>query len=131
MDWTPEHSRRARAFTVYAALRALGRSGIADLVERLCARARDIAVGLAELPGCEVLNDVVLNQVLVRFEDDDATDAVIAAIQAGGEAWLGGTTWDGRRAIRISVSNWQTSEDDVGRTLAAFSAARSATAAST
>jgi glutamate/tyrosine decarboxylase-like PLP-dependent enzyme len=131
MDWTPEHSRRARAFTVYAALRALGRSGVADLVERLCARARDIAAGLAELPGCELLNDVVLNQVLVRFEDDEATDAVIAAIQAGGEAWLGGTTWDGRRAIRISVSNWQTSEDDVERTLAAFSAARSATAAST
>jgi glutamate/tyrosine decarboxylase-like PLP-dependent enzyme len=131
LDWTPEHSRRARGFTVYAALRSLGRSGVADLVDRLCARARDLAAGLAELPGCELLNEVVLNQVLVRFEDDDATDAVIAAIQAGGEAWLGGTTWDGRRAIRISVSNWQTSEDDVERTLAAFSAARSATAAST
>jgi glutamate/tyrosine decarboxylase-like PLP-dependent enzyme len=131
MDWTPEHSRRARAFTVYAAVRALGRSGIADLVDRCCARARDLAEGLGELPGCELLNDVVLNQVLFRFEDDEATDAAIAAIQAGGEAWLGGTTWDGRRAIRISVSNWQTNEDDVARTLAAFSAARSATAAST
>jgi glutamate/tyrosine decarboxylase-like PLP-dependent enzyme len=131
LDWTPEHSRRARGFAVYAALRSLGRSGVADLVERLCARARDLAAGLAELPGCELLNDVVLNQVLVRFEDDEATDAVIAAIQAGGEAWLGGTTWDGRRAIRISVSNWRTSEDDVERTLAAFSAARSETAAST
>jgi len=131
VDWTPEHSRRARAFTVYAAVRSLGRSGIADLVERCCARARDIAAGLAELPGCEILNDVVLNQVLLRFEDDEATDAVVAAVQASGEAWMGGTTWDGRRAIRISVSNWQTSEDDVERTLAAFSAARSATAAST
>jgi glutamate/tyrosine decarboxylase-like PLP-dependent enzyme len=131
LDWTPEHSRRARGFTVYAALRSLGRSGVADLVERLCARARGLAAGLTDLPGCELLNDVVLNQVLVRFEDDEATDAVITAIQAGGEAWLGGTTWDGRRAIRISVSNWRTSEDDVERTLAAFSAARSATAAST
>ncbi len=123
VDWTPEHSRRARAFTVYAAVRSLGRSGIADLVERCCARARDIAAGLAELPGCEILNDVVLNQVLLRFEDDEATDAVVAAVQASGEAWMGGTTWDGRRAIRISVSNWQTSEDDVERTLVAFSAA--------
>jgi glutamate/tyrosine decarboxylase-like PLP-dependent enzyme len=125
LDWNPEHSRRARGFTVYAALRSLGRSGVADLVERLCARARDIAAGLAELPGCELLNDVVLNQVLVRFEDDEATDAVIASIQAGGEAWVGGTTWDGRRAIRVSVSNWQTSEEDVERTLAAFADARS------
>jgi glutamate/tyrosine decarboxylase-like PLP-dependent enzyme len=131
MDWTPEHSRRARGFTVYAAVRALGRSGIAELVERCCARARDLAASLAELPGCEILNDVVLNQVLLRFEDDEATDAVVAAVQASGEAWMGGTTWEGRRAIRISVSNWQTSEDDVGRTIAAFSAARSATAAST
>ena len=104
-------------------MRSLGRSGVADLVERCCARARDIAAGLAELPGCEILNDVVLNQVLLRFEDDEATDAVVAAVQASGEAWMGGTTWDGRRAIRISVSNWQTSEDDVERTLVAFSAA--------
>jgi glutamate/tyrosine decarboxylase-like PLP-dependent enzyme len=125
LDWNPEHSRRARGFTVYAALRSLGRSGVADLVERLCARARDIAAGLGELPGCELLNDVVLNQVLVRFEDDEATDAVIASIQARGEAWVGGTTWDGRRAIRVSVSNWQTSEEDVARTVAAFADARS------
>ena len=123
LDWSPEHSRRARGFTVYAAIRALGRSGVADLVERACARARDIADGLAALPGCAVLNDVVLNQVLLRFEDDEATDAVIAAVQASGEAWVGGTTWDGRRAIRVSVSNWQTSEHDVARTVAAFAAA--------
>jgi glutamate/tyrosine decarboxylase-like PLP-dependent enzyme len=124
LDWNPEHSRRARGFTVYAALRSLGRSGIADLVERSCARARDLAAALAELPGCEILNDVVLNQVLLRFEDDNTTDAAIAAVQASGEAWLGGTVWDGRRAIRISVSNWQTSEGDVERTVAAFAAAR-------
>ena len=124
MDFVPEHSRRARAFPVYAALRALGRAGVAELVERSCARARALAEGLAALPGCELLNEVVLNQVLLRFEDDEATDAVVAAIQAGGEAWLGGTTWDGRRAIRLSVSCWRTSEDDVERTVAAFAAAR-------
>ncbi len=125
VDWTPEHSRRARAFTIYAAIRALGRSGVAELIERTCLRAREIAAGLADIPGCELLNDVVLNQVLLRFEDDEETDRVIAAIQDGGEAWLGGTVWDERRAIRISVSNWQTSEDDVERAVAAFRAARS------
>jgi glutamate/tyrosine decarboxylase-like PLP-dependent enzyme len=124
LDWNPEHSRRARGFTVYAALRSLGRSGVADLVERSCARARDLAAALRELQGCEILNDVVLNQVLLRFEDDEATDAVVAGVQASGEAWLGGTVWNGRRAIRISVCNWQTSEDDVERTVAAFAAAR-------
>jgi glutamate/tyrosine decarboxylase-like PLP-dependent enzyme len=124
LDWVPEHSRRARGFTVYAALRSLGRSGVADLIERSCARARDLAVALGELPGCEILNDVVLNQVLLRFEDDDATDAVVARVQEGGEAWLGGTVWNDRRAIRISVCNWQTSEADVERTVAAFAAAR-------
>jgi glutamate/tyrosine decarboxylase-like PLP-dependent enzyme len=129
LDWNPEHSRRARGFTVYAAIRSLGRLGVAELVERCCARARDAAAALAELPGCEVLNDVVLNQVLVQFEDDEATDGVIAAVQRSGEAWVGGTTWRDRRAIRISVSNWQTSEDDIARLVAAFSAARAATAA--
>ena len=97
---------------------------MAELVETSCARARALAEGLAALPGSELLNEVVLNQVLLRFEDDEATDAVVAAIQAGGEAWLGGTTWDGRRAIRLSVSCWRTSEDDVARTVAAFAAAR-------
>jgi glutamate/tyrosine decarboxylase-like PLP-dependent enzyme len=125
VDWNPEHSRRARGFTIYAALRALGRSGVADLVDRTCAQARDIAAGLKELPGCDMLNDVCLNQVLVRFEDDAETDRVVAAVQASGEAWMGGTVWDGRRAIRISVSNWKTDEDDVARTVAAFAAARS------
>jgi glutamate/tyrosine decarboxylase-like PLP-dependent enzyme len=124
VDWTPEHSRRARGFTIYAALRTLGRSGVAELVDRCCAHARAIAEGLASVPGCEILNDVVLNQVLVRFEDDETTDRVVASVQASGEAWMGGTVWDGRRAIRISVSNWQTNDDDVARTVAAFAAAR-------
>ena len=113
-----------RAFTVYAAVRSLGRGGVAELVERCCARARDLAAGLAALPGCTILNDVVLNQVLLRFEDDAATDGVLAAVQESGEAWMAGTSWDGSRAIRISVCNWQTSEDDVERTIAAFGAAR-------
>jgi glutamate/tyrosine decarboxylase-like PLP-dependent enzyme len=125
MDFVPEHSRRARGFPVYAALRSLGRSGVADLVERSCARARALAEGLAGLPGCEVLNDVVLNQVLFRFEDDATTDRVLGAVQEGGEAWTSGTTRNGRRAIRLSVSSWRTSEADVERTLAAFAAARS------
>lgn len=124
MDWTPEFSRRARGFAVYAALRSLGRVGIADLVERSCARARQFAAAIAELPGSEILNDVVLNQVLFRFEDDAATDAMLASVQASGEAWMSGTTWDGRAAIRLSVSNWRTTEADVDRTVAAFEAAR-------
>ena len=123
IDWTPEHSRRARAIPVYAALRQLGRSGVADLVERSCARARQFAAGVAQLPGCEVLNEVVLNQVLFRFEDDDATAAALAAVQASGEAWMSGTEWDGRGAIRLSVSSWRTTEADVDRAVAAFAAA--------
>ena len=124
VDWNPEHSRRARGFTIYAALRSLGRSGVAELVERSCARAQALAAGLSRLPGCEILNEVVLNQVLLRFEDDETTDRVVAAVQASGEAWMGGTVWDDRRAIRISVSSWQTSEEDVERTIAAFATAR-------
>src|SRR4051794_2354352 len=123
VDWTPEFSRRARGFTVYAAIRSLGRQGIAELVERTCAHARRFADELAALPGFELLNDVVLNQVLFRFESDERTDDVLRRVQESGEAWLSGTTWDGRRAIRISVSNWQTSDEDVARTVAAFEAA--------
>ncbi|HEY7178081.1 MAG TPA: pyridoxal-dependent decarboxylase [Gaiella sp.] len=123
VDWTPEHSRRARAVPVYAALRQLGRSGVADLVERSCARARQFAAAVGELPGCEVLNDVVLNQVLFRFADDATTTAALAAVQASGEAWMSGTEWDGRRAIRLSVSSWRTTERDVDRAVAAFAAA--------
>ena len=124
MDWTPEFSRRARGFAVYAALRSLGRSGVADLVERSCARARQFATTMASVPGCEILNDVVLNQVLFRFDDDATTNALLASVQASGEAWMSGTTWDGRAAIRLSVSNWRTTEHDIDRTVAAFEAAR-------
>ena len=120
MDWTPEFSRRARGFTVYAALRSLGRRGVQELVERCCACAELFAERVVALPRCEVLNDVVLNQVLFRFEDDERTDAVLAAVQATGEAWMSGTKWDGRSAIRLSVSNWRTTEADIERTLAAF-----------
>jgi glutamate/tyrosine decarboxylase-like PLP-dependent enzyme len=120
MDWTPEFSRRARGVMVYAALRSLGRSGVAELVERCCRHARRFADELARLPECEILNEIVLNQVLFRFADDATTDAVLAAVQRSGEAWMSGTTWDGRAAIRISVSNWRTSDEDVSRTVAAF-----------
>ena len=82
-----------------------------------------IADGVAALPGCEVLNDVVLNQVLFRFEDDATTQDSLAAVQASGEAWMSGTIWDGRLAIRISVVGWRTTEDDVERTVAAFARA--------
>ena len=124
VDFNPEHSRRARGFALYAALRSLGRTGVADLVERSHARARALAEGLARLPGCEVLNEVVFNQVLIRFEDDAVTDSVLAGVQESGEAWMSGTTRNGRKAIRLSVSNWRTSEEDVERTIAAFRAAR-------
>ena len=122
-DWTPESSRRARGFPLYAAIRSLGREGVAELVDRFCALARQAAAGLAELPGCTLLNEVVLNQVLFRFEHDEATAAVLSRVQQSGEAWLGGTSWDGRAAIRLSVSSWRTTEDDIARTLAAFAEA--------
>ena len=116
VDWTPEFSRRARGFAVYAALRSLGRSGVAELVDRCCAHARRFAERLGAEDGVEVLNDVVLNQVLVRFADDDeVTREVIHAVQQDGTCWLGGTTWQDRAAMRISVSNWRTTEDDVDR----------------
>ncbi len=123
-DYVPEMSRRARGVPVYAALRSLGRSGLAELVERCCALARRLAAAMDDVPGAEVLNDVVLNQVLVRFGDDDErTRAVVAEVQRGGEAWLGGTVWRGRAAARISVSNWSTTEDDIDRLAAALAAA--------
>jgi glutamate/tyrosine decarboxylase-like PLP-dependent enzyme len=123
MDWTPEFSRRARGFTVYAAIRSLGRSGIAELVERCCDQATRFAVGIAEVPGVEVLNDVVLNQVLFRFDSDERTAAALKAVQDSGVAWMSGSTWDGRAAIRISVSNWQTTAEDIDRTVAEFARA--------
>jgi glutamate/tyrosine decarboxylase-like PLP-dependent enzyme len=118
--YTPELSRRARGVEVWAALRSLGRSGIVDLVERTCRHAARFAEGL-QAAGHEVLNDVVLNQVLVRFGgDDEVTRRVIAAVQADGTCWCGGTVWQGRTAMRISVSSWATTEDDVERSLAAI-----------
>jgi glutamate/tyrosine decarboxylase-like PLP-dependent enzyme len=113
---TPESSRRARAVPVYAALRSLGRRGVADLVERCCALARLAAAELSACPGVEVLNDVVLNQVLFRVPGDTA--AVIAAVQRDGTCWLGGTTWHGAPAIRFSVSNWSSTEADIRRSVA-------------
>ena len=123
-DWSPEASRRARAFPVWAALRQLGREGVAELVERHCRLAARMAARLGSSPGVEVLNDVVLNQVLVRFGDDDAaTDAVVAAVQEEGTCWLGGTRWHDRAAMRISISGWPTREADVDRSADAILAA--------
>ncbi len=118
-DYTPELSRRARGVEVWAALRSLGRSGLADLIERCCRHARRFAQGL-KAAGYEVLNDVVLNQVLVSFGDAATTNRVIADIQADGTCWVGGTVWQGQTAMRISVSSWSTTEADVERSLEAM-----------
>ena len=121
VDWVPEFSRRARGIPVYATLRSLGRAGVAALVDGLCARARQFAALLAAEPGVAVLNDVVLNQVLVRFGDDDAlTRRVVQGIQDEGTCWASGTTWHGLAALRISVSNWATSDADVAISAAAM-----------
>jgi glutamate/tyrosine decarboxylase-like PLP-dependent enzyme len=121
-NWVAESSRRARGFPIYAALRSLGREGLAGMIDHCCSLARRMADRLRGAPGVTILNDVVLNQVLVRFAppgggDAAATDAftrrVIAAVQADGTCWLGGTTWHGMAAMRISVSNWSTTEADI------------------
>jgi glutamate/tyrosine decarboxylase-like PLP-dependent enzyme len=123
-NFVPESSRRARAVPVYAALRSLGRRGVAALVERNCAHARRMATQLADIPGAQILNEVVLNQVLVRFPGgDEANRAAAAAIQGDGTCWLGGTEWQGRAALRLSFSNWATSDADVDRSAAAIAAA--------
>lgn len=123
-DYVPESSRRARGVATWAALRELGRDGVADLVDRCCALARQFATQLSAVDGITIGNDVVLNQVLVRFADDDAvTDQVIEAVQRSGVCWMGATTWKGRRYMRISVSNWRTTEDDVDRSVRAILAA--------
>ncbi|GAA2161143.1 pyridoxal phosphate-dependent decarboxylase family protein [Pedococcus bigeumensis] len=118
-DLVPESSRRARGFVVWAALRELGRDGVADLVERCCTLARRFADGL-EAGGAEVVNDVVLNQVLVGFGSDERTDRIVDGVQREGTCWLGATTWHGRRLMRVSVSNWSTTEEDVDRSVAAI-----------
>lgn len=118
-NWVPEASRRARGFTVYAALRFLGGKGIAELVERCCQLARRMASRLSQPPAVTILNDIVLNQVLVRFSDpsgmdsDEFTAEVIRRVQEDGTCWLGGTTWHGMHAMRISISNWSTTENDI------------------
>jgi len=124
VDWTPEFSRRARGFPIYAAIRSLGRAGIAELVEGCCANARRFAA-LLEAGGATVLNDVVLNQVLVRLGDGDRTREAIARVQQDGTCWLSGTDWNGEHAMRISVSNWRTTAEDVERSAAAILAAAS------
>jgi glutamate/tyrosine decarboxylase-like PLP-dependent enzyme len=120
MDWTPESSRRARGFAVYAAVRSLGRTGIEDMIDRCCRLARRFADRLRREPGIEILNDVVLNQVLVRVtpasgDADAATRAALARVQAARVCWLGGTRWHDMEAMRISLSNWSTTEEDVDR----------------
>jgi len=128
VDWVPEFSRRARGFAVYAALRSLGRSGIAELVERCCEGATRFAAAIAELPGVELLNEVVLNQVLFRLESDERTDEVLRRVQEDGAVWMSGTTWNGRKAIRVSVSNWQTGDEEIGLAVRAFESALQAVA---
>ena len=125
MDWNPEFSRRARGLAVYATLRSLGRSGVADMVDRTCSLARRFADGLSASGRAEVMNEVVFNQVLIRWlapdgDHDAFNDRVIAAIQADGTAFFSGTTWNGMRLMRISVSDWATDTDDVDRAVEAL-----------
>jgi glutamate/tyrosine decarboxylase-like PLP-dependent enzyme len=117
--FTPEMSRRARGIEIWAALLSLGRGGLADLIERTCRHAAHFAEGL-RAAGYDILNDVTLNQVLVRFGDDDITRRVIAGIQQDGTCWCGGTVWQGHAAMRISVSSWATTDADVERSLEAM-----------
>ncbi len=128
-EWTPEFSRRARGFPIWAALRALGRAGVADLVERSCRHARHFAEILGQVEGIEILNEVVLNQTLVRFAPPSGGDAAatdgftrdtVRRCQESGELWLSGTNWQGRAAMRISVSGWSTTSADVERSAAAI-----------
>ncbi len=118
-DKVPELSRRARAFPVWAVLRSLGRSGVADLVDRLCDRAAALADGLAQIPGVTVLNEVVFTQVCASFGSDERTDEIVRRLLEDGTTWMSGSTWHGQRVLRVSVSNWSTSEADVARALAA------------
>jgi glutamate/tyrosine decarboxylase-like PLP-dependent enzyme len=136
MDWNPEWSRRGRGFATYAALRQLGTRGIADLIERTCDHAHALVTRIGSLEGAEIVWEPQINQGLVRFlargkdprkdpregasatESDAFTDRIMAEILASGEAFFTGTTWHGRRAMRVSVCNWQTSAKDVDRVVA-------------
>jgi glutamate/tyrosine decarboxylase-like PLP-dependent enzyme len=124
-DWNPEWSRRGRGFVAYAAIRALGRAGIAEIVERCCAHARRLVDGIGQLPGAQIVAEPTINQGLVRFLGDDGdhdavTDDVIRRIQSAGVSWFGGATWNGMRVMRVSVCNWMTSDDDIDRALASI-----------
>ena len=126
IDWNPEWSRRGRGVALYAALRSLGRTGLAELIERTSGHAATLVDRIGALPGVEILSQAHLNQGLVRFlaadgNHDYRTDRVVDAIQAEGTSWFGGTTWNGMRAMRVSVCNWQTTDNDVDRTVAAVS----------
>jgi glutamate/tyrosine decarboxylase-like PLP-dependent enzyme len=124
-DRVPELSRRGRAFPVWAVLRSLGRSGVAELVDRLCDRATALADGLRQIPGTTVLNDVEFTQVCASFGSDERTDEVVRRLLDDGTTWMSGSTWRGLRVLRVSVSNWSTSEDDVARSLDAVRRAAS------
>lgn len=129
IDWNPEWSRRGRGVVTYAALRQLGREGVADLVERCCRHAQNLLIGISALPGAELVWKSEINQGLVRFLDrgpgadlvdhDRITDEVISALAESGESFFSGTTWRGKRCMRVSVLNWQTNEEDVARVVAA------------
>ncbi len=123
-NYVPESSRRARVVPIYAALRSLGRAGVAELIGRNCAQARRMAQRLTEIPGARIVNDVSLNQVLLQLAGgDDANRAAVAAVQRDGTCWLGGTTWNDRYVLRVSISNWATTDDDVDRSADAIARA--------
>ena len=130
-DFVAESSRRARGFATWAAIRSLGRSGIADLVDRSCALARRFADGLCAIDGVTIVNDVVLNQVLIRVGDQDTTSRIERWVQDEGTLWLGSTTWRGERLLRVSVLNWSTTQADVDRCVEAIARARTAVLART
>lgn len=115
MDWVPESSRRARVLPIYVLIRALGAEGVADIMRRNCAQARRMAARLSAMKGVAVLNEVVLNQVLVHFQSDEMTRAVINRVQVEGTCWAGGAIWQGRQVMRIAVSNWSTTDEDIDR----------------
>jgi glutamate/tyrosine decarboxylase-like PLP-dependent enzyme len=118
-QYTPELSRRARGVEIWSALKSLGRSGLADLIERNCRLSRRFAEALRQ-GGCEILNEVVLNQVLVSFGDAARTLQIIERVQRDGTCWCGPTEWQGRTAMRISVSSWATRDEDVNRSISAI-----------
>jgi len=122
-DWAPTFSQRARGFAVYAALRSLGQRGVADWWSGPARTPGRSPRAWPPYPAASCLNEVVINQVLFRFTDDETTDRVLRRVVDSGEAWMSGTTFDGRRAIRLSVSNWQTNDADIARALQAFRAA--------